>query len=175
MESTTVDEITSLQAKDVMTRDVIAVPADMPIKDLAGFLTNHGISGAPVIDDNDDLIGVVSLTDIARYDDLPATRRGQGTDGGHDVYVRFGLESLENEYDREDLESFQVEGGSGATVEDIMTPVVFGVVESVPIQDVADYMIRGRIHRQFVTRDKKVVGVISAMDLLKVVRDLPRS
>jgi CBS domain-containing protein len=169
----TAHHTTTLTAGDVMTTDVIPVPADMPLEDLAGFLTSQGISGAPVTNEDGELIGVVSLTDIARYDGLPAERRGQ-SNGRHDVYQHFRLETLESEYDREELEGFHVEGGSGVTVRDIMTPVVFGVMEHVPIQDVADYMIRGRIHRQFVTRDRKVVGVISAMDLLKVVRDLPK-
>ena len=172
MEATT--HTTTLTAGDVMTKDVIAVPADMPLEDLAGFLTGHGISGAPVINEDEELIGVVSLTDIARYDGLPVDRGGRTDNRRHDVYQRFKLQSLENEFDREDLEGFHVERGSDVAVRVIMTPVVFGVMEHVPIQDVADYMIRGRIHRQFVTRDRKVVGVISAMDLLRVVRDLPR-
>ena len=54
-----------------------------------------------------------------------------------------------------------------------MTPTVFNVLEDTPVQVIADYMLRGRIHRQFVTRGSQVVGVITAMDLLKVVRDLP--
>lgn len=170
----TAHHTTLLTAGDVMTRDVIPVPADMPLEDLAGFLTSHGISGAPVTNDEDELIGVVSLTDIARYDGLPVERHGQLSNGRHDVYQHFRLDTLESDFDKEDLESLHVEGGSGVTVRNIMTPVVFGVMEHVPIQDVADYMIRGHIHRQFVTRDRKVVGVISAMDLLRIVRDLPR-
>lgn len=171
MEATT--HTTALTAGDVMTKDVIAVPADMPLEDLAGFLTGHGISGAPVTNEDEELIGVVSLTDIARYDGLRVERGGRRGNGRHEVYERFRLEALESDFDREELEGFHIEGGSGVTVRDIMTPVVFGVMEHVPIQDVADYMIRGRIHRQFVTRDRKVVGVVSAMDLLRIVRDLP--
>lgn len=88
--------------------------------------------------------------------------------------MKIELEALENEFDREELDGFQIEGGSGVTVGDIMTPTVFGVVEKLPIQDVADHMIRGKIHRQFVTREHEVVGVVTSMDLLTVVRDLRR-
>jgi CBS domain-containing protein len=37
---------------------------------------------------------------------------------------------------------------------------------------VADAMIRGRIHRVFVTRDEKLVGIITTMDMLKIIRDM---
>jgi len=33
-------------------------------------------------------------------------------------------------------------------------------------------MVRGRIHRVLVTSRKKVVGIVSALDILQVVRDL---
>ncbi len=174
MESPTAELTTRLTAKDIMTRHVIPVPSDMPVEDLAAFLISNGISGAPVTNDDDELVGVVSLTDIVRHDGFPTTRHRERADERHDVYLKIGLDALENEFDKEELEGFQIEGGSGITVRDIMTPTVFGVVDKLPIQDIADYMIRGKIHRQFVTRGREVVGVITAMDLLKVVRDLPR-
>ena len=58
------------------------------------------------------------------------------------------------------------------TVQDIMTPTVFSVDEEAALQHVADAMIRGRIHRVFVTRQKKLVGIITALDMLKIIRDL---
>ena len=139
----------------------------MPVEELAEFLIEHGISGAPVTGRDDELIGVVSLTDIARHDGFPTTR-GRGHE--HLQHVELRVDDL----DEEDMEGMRLASRSGVTARDIMTPAVFGVIEKMPIQDVADYMIRGRIHRQFVTRDKLVVGVITAMDLLRVVRDLPR-
>jgi CBS domain-containing protein len=50
--------------------------------------------------------------------------------------------------------------------------MVFDVSENAPVQDVADTMIRGRIHRVLVTRDSELAGIITALDLLEVVRDL---
>ena len=48
---------------DVMTKDVISVPPDMPLKEVAKLLTEHGISGVPVVDGGR-VVGVVSETDI---------------------------------------------------------------------------------------------------------------
>jgi signal-transduction protein with cAMP-binding, CBS, and nucleotidyltransferase domain len=48
--------------------------------------------------------------------------------------------------------------------------MVFSVDANAPVQEVADTMIRGHIHRLFVMEHGKMVGVISALDLLSLVR-----
>jgi CBS domain-containing protein len=64
---------------------------------------------------------------------------------------------------------FQVDD-SPTTVRQIMTPMIFSVDATAPVQEVADTMIRGHIHRLFVMEHGKMVGVISALDLLSLVR-----
>jgi Predicted transcriptional regulator, contains C-terminal CBS domains len=51
-----------------MTDRVLTAQADWSLQELASFFTEHSISGAPVISDYGGVIGVVSVTDIARYD-----------------------------------------------------------------------------------------------------------
>ena len=75
-----------LRAKEAMTRNVLSVRPDWPVEELADFLTRHGIHGAPVTSEAGDLLGVVSLTDIARAatlseEDLAAADR-------HEYYQR---------------------------------------------------------------------------------------
>jgi CBS domain-containing protein len=50
--------------------------------------------------------------------------------------------------------------------------MIFQVTEDTSVQQVADLMLKNRIHRVFVTRDEKVVGIISTPDMLKVIRDM---
>lgn len=161
---------TQLTAKDLMTTRILAVPTDMPVEQLAEFLVSHNISGAPVVNEDEALVGVVSLTDLARHEGIPLHRNS--SDDRHDFYLRLEIDSL-SDFGIEDVESFRIGGSPDITVADIMTPTIFNVHEGTPIQTVADYMLRGRIHRQFVTRGDQVVGVITAMDLLRVIRDLP--
>jgi len=33
-------------------------------------------------------------------------------------------------------------------------------------------MLKGNIHRVFVTRDSKLIGVVTTLDMLKVIRDI---
>lgn len=152
-----------LRAADVMTRGVQPARPDWPVEHLAEFLVEHGFTGAPVVDEDGRLCGVVSMTDIARNACAPV-RQGEATHDyfvpGHDVSVTIA-----------DLAGLRVQSLSGVTVRDIMTGTVFEVDETTPVTEVADAMLRGRIHRLFVTKDGELTGIISALDLLRLVRD----
>jgi CBS domain-containing membrane protein len=50
--------------KDVMTRDVITVRRTADLHEAAKILSDHRISGMPVVDDNNRVIGVISEADI---------------------------------------------------------------------------------------------------------------
>jgi predicted transcriptional regulator len=52
-------------AADVMNPQVLAVRPEMTVEKLAAYLTENQITGAPVLDHNRRLVGVVSQTDIA--------------------------------------------------------------------------------------------------------------
>ena len=53
-----------MNAKDIMTRDIVTVSPTMKVKDLAMMLIKNQISGAPVADKKGKIIGVVSEADI---------------------------------------------------------------------------------------------------------------
>jgi CBS domain-containing protein len=145
-----------------MTRGVLTVDADWSVAELATFLEDHAISGAPVVDAEGALLGVVSVTDIAR--------RGAVDDVSEPEAHAFYHQGIERALAREEAESFRVVDAS-SKVREIMTPMIFSVDPSAPVREVADTMLRGRIHRLFVMEGGKLVGVISSLDLLSLVRD----
>ncbi|MBI2363921.1 MAG: CBS domain-containing protein [Deltaproteobacteria bacterium] len=53
-----------MNAKDIMTRDIITVTPNMSVKKLAMLLIKSQISGAPVSGKNGKIVGVVSEADI---------------------------------------------------------------------------------------------------------------
>ena len=53
-----------MNAKEIMTRDIITVSPSMKVKDLAMTLIKNQISGAPVADKDGKILGVVSEADI---------------------------------------------------------------------------------------------------------------
>jgi predicted transcriptional regulator len=153
-------------AKDVMNTHFISVPADWSVEEVSQFFVDKAITGAPVTDEDGKFIGVVSLTDIVRYDSF--SEMDLRADEPHDYY----LHGWEDRLAPEEIASFHVAEKPQAYVRDIMTPMIFKVDEDTPIQEVAETMIGGRIHRLMVTRNDKIIGIITTMDMLKIIRDL---
>lgn len=149
-------------ARDVMNEDVFTVPADLSVRELASVLLDREISGAPVVDEDGKLVGVVSFRDIAL-----ASSGGSSVDrdqSNPDFFVR----GWEDRLEMSELASFQVED-EGLTVGEIMTPGVYAVDAGSPVSDVAETMLGGHLHRVLVTRDEKVVGIITTSDMLRLL------
>jgi len=149
-----------LVARDIMNRDVIAVPATMDLRELAKMFLDKGITGAPVVDEEGNLAGVISQTDLIYYS---LTRDDQ-----------LVLDSLFYQTARMEGRhvpaGFQIEDCNTGTVADMMTPVVHSVTEGAGLDSVARLMTRKHIHRVIVRKGQKVTGVISALDVLEAQR-----
>jgi CBS domain-containing protein len=129
-------EMRPITAGDLMNPEILTVDADMTVRELASYLVENEISGAPVRDEEGRIVGVVSLFDIAAV-------TSDGEDGGSGALDRDGL-----------------------FVADIMTPVVHSVTEDATVSEVAAAMLKGHLHRLLVTRENQAVGIISTSDLL---------
>ena len=73
---------------------------------------------------------------------------------------------------REELQVFHAREETGVRVSDIMTPMIFRVDRDTSLQEIAETMLKGRIHRVFVTEDGKLTGIVTALDMLQVIRDI---
>lgn len=162
----TLEQIRGMTVSDVMRREVLAAEADWSLETLADFLVDNNISGAPVTTRDDDLIGVVSLTDVVRQNHVRDSNTPEG--GAHDVY----LYELERRIGQEELRVFHSQYDSPVLVRDIMTPMIFSVSEDTTLQEAADIMLKGGIHRVFITDGTRLVGIATTLDLLQVLRDL---
>jgi len=145
-------------ARDIMNADVVAVSAEMDLRELAKLFLGRGISGAPVLDARGQLVGVVSQTDLIYY----AMTRDDELKLDSDFYHHARIEG------RHVPEGFQIEDCNSGVVADVMTPLVHSVTERASVDAVARLMTRKHIHRVVVRRGKKVVGIISALDVLRV-------
>jgi CBS domain-containing protein len=154
-----------LTAKDIMNKDVKTVQDDMTVHDLAEFLSENIISGAPVLNRIGKVVGVVSLSDIVRSN---ACRAGIVKSKMKSDYYFRGWEERLNE---DEMKSFHVEVDDGLIVHEIMTPLIYKVEEDASIGEMADTMIGGNIHRLIVTREDRVVGIVTTLDMLKAIRD----
>ncbi len=156
----------NLRAKDIMNPDVLTVSANLSTQGLADFLFQNAISGAPVISHDGKLIGAVSVTDILRHETV--LEKGVQFNQRHDYYVH----TAEDRFSHQDLDALHFTDEAPLTVGDIMTSRILVVKEDDTVQQVADIMIKNRIHRVFVTRGDKPIGIISTADMLAVIRDM---
>ncbi|MBI1977801.1 MAG: CBS domain-containing protein [Candidatus Omnitrophica bacterium] len=159
-----------LLAKDIMHRDVIKVSWNMPISELAQLFEEKNITGAPVIDDFGKLIGVVSETDVIRYDaSQPHSRENPHS------YFQSDLEGEGD--DEKDLlsETKEFEDESvlrEKTVEDIMTPWTISTQEDAQISEVAKMMVERHVHRVLIVDGKsQLKGIVTTMDIARVVAE----
>ena len=155
--------IETATVSELMTTNVLSVHPDMGLRELADFLTEYEISGVPVIDAEEKLVGVVSATDIAQKGS------GEGNYTLDQSDPRFFVRSFDDKLDIEEMRNLHIENEE-LLVRDIMTPKVFTVTVDTPIADIAREMVSGRIHRVFVTNlEGRVIGIVSALDLLKLL------
>ncbi len=154
-----------LKARDIMNTDVLSVRDDMTVQELAGFLTEREILGAPVVDSEGEVVGVVSCTDIAQSTTTEANELLERSTPG------FYEHGWENKLGPDELERLHVEENQSLPVKEIMTPTIYTVPEDTPISDIAKAMVAGRIHRLLVTRGTRLVGLITTLDMLKIFFD----
>ncbi len=146
-----------LTAADVMTKDVITVKKETGIRELAELFAQNRISSAPVVDDNNGLIGIVTETDLIEQDKslhIPT------------VISLFDwviyLES-EKKFEKE------LKKMTGQTVEDIYREEVETVNPSTPVSEVADIMSSKKIHAIPVVDGGRLVGIVARIDLIRTM------
>jgi len=155
----------TLRARDVMETDVIAVAPALPLVDLADLLIRERISGAPVVDDGA-LVGHVSRSDLVRVGSLERSLAGAVAEvadppefaPAEEPTLVASLASL-------------APALQARTVRDIMVTEVVTVGPDTPITEVARTLLTRHLHRVVVTEGAAVRGVISTLDLVRVIAD----
>jgi CBS domain-containing protein len=148
-----------IQARDIMQMNVICVSPEASLAEVRDLFIRHRISGAPVVDE-EGLIGVISLSDIARVglakdvEDFPENSYFIG------LPLLYGAE----------LNSLQ-EQLEDRVVEEAMSTEVYTASADDRISVLAVTMRHHRIHRLIITEEKKVVGIVTAFDLIQVLEN----
>src|SRR6056297_3701137 len=149
-------------AYEIMTPSIKAVPQSWTMDRLARFLTDNEITGSPVTDDSGEIVGIVTLKDITEFR-WNASRENSAENPLTDE------EQQEARHLR--MVIFEEMGKVPVEVRDIMTPIVLSADEQTPVQDIADMMMAEHLHRIFITREKKITGIVTTYDMLKLISD----
>jgi CBS domain-containing protein len=134
-----------VQARDVMTRPVVTVGPDTSTKYAAEVMAERGFAALPVIDDHDQLVGIVAETDVLR-DRLPADPR---------------LHARRDRPTPDEPPSLLVHG--------VMTTGVRTVEATDDVSDIARLFVDDRLRSVPVLEHGRLAGIVSRRDLLRML------
>lgn len=146
----------SLRIENLMTRDLVTVTPDTSLAEAAHLLVTRRISGLPVVDAEQRLIGVITEADFLRAMGVPSPHPT------HSLWQT--LESMFTEHT-------DVHEPTG-TVADLMVENVITVQPGQTLHDVVEIMKHNRIKRVVVVDDeRRVQGMVTRSDLVRVFFD----
>ncbi|MDD2619829.1 MAG: CBS domain-containing protein [Syntrophomonadaceae bacterium] len=142
-------------AKDVMTRNVITVKPKDKVEEVAALLIENKISGLPVVDDEQHVIGIITEKDLM----IKAS----------ELKMPFYLTLFDSIIFLENPIRFNsnLKKYTASIVKEAMNSKVLVVEEDTPLNKVVEIMQDKRINRVPVVRHSKLVGIITRNDILK--------
>jgi CBS domain-containing membrane protein len=138
-------------AAEIMTTDVVAVRPDTPVSEVAAAMGRRGVSGVPVVDAENKVVGVISEKDFLAH-----------------LGVKEPLNFMSLV-----ASCLKTKGCGGlpikqALARDIMTSPAVTVAPDTPVRDIAALLTQQRINRVPVTDPaRRLLGLLSRGDIVK--------
>ena len=143
-----------MKAMDVMVRNVLTVKPDTSVAEVARLLLEHDISAVPVVDDHGKMVGIISEADLMRRVEI-------GTEKQRPWWLEAmtPATTLANEFAK----------SHGKRVAELMSPQVVSASEDTPLIEIATLLERHQIKRVPITKDGKLVGVVSRSNIIQAL------
>ncbi len=143
-----------LKARDIMKREVITVSPETTVEELGRIFIGKGISGAPVVNAEGDLAGIVTENDLISKNSrlhIPTILRL------FDAFIPLGTSKLE----------LEIKKMTASTVGEVCTKKVVTIGEETGVDEIATIMDEKKIHLLPVVRQGKVIGIVGKKDLIR--------
>ncbi len=149
-----------MTVKEIMTRSVISVRREDTVQDVARLLTDFRISGLPVTDGQNRVVGMITEGDLIRFArnrQIPIVLDMLG----NGVYVNYEPPTSLEE---------QVASATTLKVSEVMTRKVTTVAPDTPVEEAAQIMVNRKIKRvPVVDNQGQLVGIVSRGDIVRSV------
>lgn len=147
------NRLRSLQVADVMNRNPVQVSANQTMTEAAEMLTQHGVTSAPVMDEQGRCVGIVSAADFLRRESR--NDEHSMTLDTHDLVSPPGDQPLHISPVAENM------------VSSYMSRAVQSVGPNVSLLKAAQMMMAEHIHRlPVLDNDGRAIGMVSTMDVV---------
>lgn len=145
-----------MQVRQIMTTDVVFVRPSTPVHEIAQLLVNHRITGVPVVDEHERLVGIVTEHDLlAQHTKIHFPRYIQVLES----VVVLGQAHFQEELRRT----------LATTAAELMTREVVTVTPATDVIEVAAIMFDRRVNPVPVVEGRRVVGIVSRSDLIRLM------
>ena len=141
----------TVRVGDVMTRDVVSVTSETPLKDVAAMLVERGISGLPVCDTDGAVVGVLSEADLL-------VKQGGSPERSGGLFAW-----LVETASAPDLAKLRAH-----TAGEAMTSPAVTVETDSPVSEAARTMVSLGVNRLPVVEDGRLVGIVTRADLVRL-------
>lgn len=144
------------KVKDAMTRQVITIRTETSIRDIARLMTENHIRSLPVVDEQNQLVGLVTESDLfLKEKGMP-----------------FSAVKIPSLFERW-ADSTQLldiyENAAHHTAADVMTEPVITISPEDTLEHAAWVMFHNDLRVLPVIQDKKVVGILSRKDFIRML------
>jgi CBS domain-containing protein len=150
-----------ITARDIMSTDLITLTPDMDFAAAAKVLLDNHINGAPVVDEDGQLVGILCQSDlVAQHKKLPVP-----------TLITL-LDSFVRLPSTKELEK-QARKIAAMTVGEAMTRKPVAVHPETSIETIAGLMVDSNLHTLPVVADGQLVGIIGKEDVLRTLLSHP--
>jgi CBS domain-containing protein len=146
-----------MKAADVMATNVITVRLDTPVAKIAEVLLANHISAVPVVNEKDDLVGIVSEGDLIHR-----------VESGTERHRSWWLELLTGK----EILAYEFVKSHARKAVDVMTRPVVSVKPDTLLGEIASLLEKHRIKRVPVVTNGKIAGIVSRANLVQALVSL---
>lgn len=152
---------------DIMSKDVIYFYEDENLFDTISILIQKNISGAPVLDKNDKIVGIISLTDLVKFLNIKLDLSPKNFSSITDL-ILYSLKKLKERKKIKSLKEILKE----VKVKDVMQKNVITISPHNTILEAAELMEKHDISRLPVVENDKLVGIITKTDIVRFLLEI---
>ena len=151
-----------------METKLVTVPPEMTLAELAEIFYREHITGAPVVDpaQPDRLLGVVSRSDLVRFPLYQGAVAGMVGEFLRDLGAAEGATE-----EPPPLPPSLRDHLANHKVREAMAANPATVTPDVTVREVASMLVAKRLHRVLVRDGDKLIGLISSLDIVRLVAD----
>lgn len=151
-----------MEIKKVMNKEVLTLKPDDTLSDAVKLFGDNKIGGAPVVDNHNRLVGIISEYDIIKMLKTKTTRLSMVFPSSHSL----GLTFQESIVYKEIQDAFK--DISHMEVRDLMSTEFKTAKENDQLEDVAPELLKEHVKRlPIVDENNKLVGIITRRDIIR--------